>query len=270
MPRTRALTRKAEPFDRYAAYQNAVQSPEDDADFLKNTYRSLRGRAPKVLREDFCGTFALCCHWAGRDRMNRAVGVDIDPEPIGYGTRHNLSKLPETARNRVETVQSDVTKKPLPSADIACALNFSYFTFKTREILGRYLANCHDSLAKGGLLVLDAFGGSGCEGPSIERTRYGNLTYLWEQKNFDPVTNHADFGIHFKLRGKAIRKNCFTYAWRMWTIPEIRELLREAGFRDSKVYWEQEDRKGRGNGVFLPVERGEPCSTWIVYIVGIK
>ena len=42
-----------EKFDKYYYYQNAVQSPENDAEFLEQTYLELKGKKAKVLREDF-------------------------------------------------------------------------------------------------------------------------------------------------------------------------------------------------------------------------
>lgn len=33
-----------------------------------------------------------------------------------------------------------------------------------------------------------------------------------------------------------VLKHAFTYHWKMWTIPEILELLREAGFEEVHVW----------------------------------
>ena len=38
-----------------------------------------------ILREDFCGTFAICCEWAKSGATFEAHGVDLDPEPLQYG-----------------------------------------------------------------------------------------------------------------------------------------------------------------------------------------
>ena len=54
---------------------------------------------------------------------------------------------------------------------------------------------------------------------------------------------------------------------RLWTAPEIRELLIEAGFRNPTVYWEGEDEDGEGNGEFTPEEKGEADLAWIAYVV---
>ena len=46
--------------------------------------------------------------------------------------------------------------------------------------------------------------------------------------------------------------------------------MTEVGFQSTKVYWEGTDRKGRGNGEFTDVEKGESCLSWIAYIAGSK
>ena len=56
----------------------------------------------------------------------------------------------------------------------------------------------------------------------------------------------------------------------MWTIPEIREAMEDAGFSRSIVYWEGDDGEGGGNGIFSPTEKDENCKVWICYVVGVK
>ena len=46
----------AEKADRHILYEQAVQSVEDEIEFLGETFRALRSREPILLREDFCGT----------------------------------------------------------------------------------------------------------------------------------------------------------------------------------------------------------------------
>jgi hypothetical protein len=63
----------------------------------------------------------------------------------------------------------------------------------------------------------------------------------------------------------------FTYTWRLWTLPELREVLKEAGFERVTVYWQGTDEEtGEGNGEFLPVDRGDPDPAWIAYLVAEK
>ena len=59
-------------------------------------------------------------------------------------------------------------------------------------------------------------------------------------------------------------KDAFIYKWRLWSIPEVRELLAEAGFSRSEVYWEGED------DVFRKRETAASDPCWICYIVGVK
>jgi len=56
----------------------------------------------------------------------------------------------------------------------------------------------------------------------------------------------------------------------MYTAPELRDLLLEAGFSKATVYWEGEDEDGEGNGEFTPDEKGEADLAWIAYIVAEK
>ena len=51
-------------------------------------------------------------------------------------------------------------------------------------------------------------------------------------------------------------------------LPELREILLEAGFKRVSVYWEGTDEKsGEGNGEWTISERGEACQGWIAYLV---
>jgi hypothetical protein len=66
-------------------------------------------------------------------------------------------------------------------------------------------------------------------------------------------------------------RNAFIYDWRLWTLPEMQEIMTEAGFHDVHVLWEGSDRKTReGNGVFRRCTRGGDEEAWIAYVVGRK
>ncbi|MEK7382149.1 MAG: class I SAM-dependent methyltransferase, partial [Elusimicrobiota bacterium] len=72
-----------------------------------------------------------------------------------------------------------------------------------------------------------------------------------EQFGFDPVSGEARFAIHFKPKGRKKIKDVFRYDWRIWTLPEIRDLLAEAGFRKTHVYWEGNDGKAKMEPVWI-------------------
>ena len=259
-------------FDKYFYYQKSVQSPENDVVYLKDAYRELKGKNPKSLREDFCGTFLICCEWAKMHSDNQAIGVDLDPEPIKYGMENYLPDLKDYQQERVNVLQKNVLDPNLPQADIVAALNFSYSIFKTRDLLRQYYKNCYDTLNKDGILVCDIFGGSQCYEPNEEETEHTEhkFSYFWDQDSWDPVTNEGMFYIHFKRKGEKKREKVFTYDWRMWSIPEMREIMHEAGFSKTHVYWEGTTDDGEGDGEFKRVEKGEDCESWVAYVVGEK
>jgi hypothetical protein len=102
----------------------------------------------------------------------------------------------------------------------------------------------------------------------VERTRHSGFTYLWEQDQYDPIGNFARFHIHFKFHDRGGIRKAFTYEWRLWTIPEIRELLIEAGFRHVDIYWEGIDRRsGYGNSIFRKCTRATNSPGWIAFFV---
>ena len=258
------------PFDKYEFYSKAVQSPDEDVRFYRRIYKSLRGgKKPTVLREDFSGTGAICCEWVKLDKANRSCGLDLDLEPMTYGREHYIAKLTKHQQNRIALIQKNVLSPGLPRADIAVAVNFSYFFFKQRDVLKSYMQNVYKSLNRDGMFVLDIFGGSQCTDAIEDKTKHKEFTYYWDQKSFDPVTSEAYFEIHFRYKTKKY-EGVFVYDWRMWSITEIRELMSEVGFKETVVYWEGTDKKGNGNGVFKKVKHGEPCHSWIAYIAGLK
>lgn len=257
------------PFDRYAYYIKAVQSPEVDVEFMTDAYEELRGKKPKIFREDFCGTFALCCEWVKRSKDSRAIGVDLDPEPLAYGYEHYYNQLKADQQKRVKIIQGSVMTAQSDLADIVAAFNFSYYIFKSRMLLRQYFTRARKQLKPGGLLMLDCFGGKDCQEANVEKSKIGDFWYYWDQMNFDPVRNEALFHIHFKLKGEKLREKVFTYDWRIWTVPEIRETLMEAGFKHTHFYWEKPTKKGEGSGIFERTEKAdEDHDGWVAYVVG--
>ncbi|WP_374032233.1 class I SAM-dependent methyltransferase [Bdellovibrio bacteriovorus] len=256
-------------FDKYELYRKAVQSAENDVVFIWNTFRELKGKQPRVFREDFCGTFALSTEWIKLHPRHEAVGVDLDPEPMAYGKANYLTKLKPEQQKRMKLVEGNVLDPNLAKADIVAAMNFSYFCFKKREVLKKYFANVLKTLNKDGMFLVDIFGGSQCYEAIEDAIKHEGFTYYWDQTNFDPVTNEALFHIHFKVGGKKIEQ-VFTYDWRMWSISEVRDIMEEVGFKKTHVYWEGTAPDGSGDGNFTRVDHGEACQSWIAYVVGEK
>ena len=45
----------------------------------------------------------------------------------------------------------------------------------------------------------------------------------------------------------------FTYDWRYWSLPELTELLKEAGFADAQVFWDKSNDNDTEN--YQPTRR---------------
>ena len=254
-------------FDKYFYYKESVQNPKDEILFFKKTYKSFFKRTPRVFREDFCGTFYIGYEWVKAHPKNKAIVVDKDSQPLLYGKKHHLSKLTDSQKSRLRICNTDVLNQKLPGAEIISVNNFSYFIFKQRSLLLKYFKNAKRALAKQGLFIIDTFGGSECFEDNSERVEHKGFHYYWEQKNFNPISHQAQFYIHFKRRGEKKRERVFSYDWRLWSLPELKDILEEAGFSSLHVYWEQSDKNGEGTGFFKKSLKGEACETWIAYLV---
>jgi SAM-dependent methyltransferase len=257
--------------DRHVLYQESVQSPESDARFFSRYFKKEAGRPLRVLREDFCGTALLCCEFARLHQDNIAIGVDLEEATLRWAHVNNLSRLPPDIRKRVHLARANVLDLRRPRVDAVAAMNFSYSVFKTRKEFSRYMATVFASLAPGGMFFLDAWGGGEVQFILKERRRLHGFDYIWDQAAFDPITHEILCKIHFEFRDGTRLRNAFVYDWRLWTLPEMRELLTEAGFKDVHVLWEGTNRKtGKGNGVFRRVRRGGDEKAWVAYVVGRK
>lgn len=260
----------AEQYELHDLYEDAVQAVDAEVEFLDETFRELRGRDAVSFREDFCGTASAACEWVRSKPGRYAIGVDNEPSVLEWGREHRLGKLPEVDRARVKLLEDDVLTVETEQVDIIGAFNFSYFLFETRELLKSYFARCREALVDDGIMFLDCFGGPDAIEVQKEKTKFDYFTYIWDQAEFHPVTNHMRCHIHFKFPDGSKIKRAFSYSWRLYTAPELRDMLLEAGFGKVTVYWEGEDENGEGNGIFTPEAKGEADLAWIAYIVAEK
>jgi hypothetical protein len=257
--------------DKHALYELSVQDVSHEYDFINKTFRDIRGHNAHTLREDFCGTAKMSCEWVGNNSKNTAVGVDIDPEVLAWGKINNVSKLKSDARKRVTLLQNDVIRAKTKPAQIILAMNFSYQLFKQRGTLKKYFKAVHKSLADDGVFFLDAFGGYEAYSETSEKTKHKGFTYIWEQETYNPITGDMTCHIHFHFPDKSRMRKAFTYEWRLWTLPEIRELLAEANFSNVTVYWEGTDEEtGEGNGKYSPSLQGDADPSWVCYLTAEK
>jgi len=242
--------------DRHWLYQESVQSPGEHIKFFDMVYEKAHGKLPRILKEDFCGTAFMAADWVRERPDNIAIGVDLDEPTLEWGKEQNIAPLEAEEKERVILHLADVRDIDDPKVDIVAALNFSYFEAARR------------SLAPGGMLVLDMFGGWEAQMEVTDKTKYSGFTYIWEQTAYDPISHITQFQIHFKFHGGGGIKAAFEYNWRLWTIPELREILSEAGFEHVDIYWEGTDEDtDEGSGEFELVTEAENQPGWIAMLV---
>ena len=262
--------RTASNSDIHELYELSVQEPSADCDFVDQAWLEVRGRTARHLREDFCATAITAIEWVRRGSQNTSVGVDIDPEVLAVAERRIKSRLTPAQRKRMRIIEGDVMKTDTGLVDCVLATNFSYFVFKQRNKMKRYFRRVRETLVDDGLFILDAYGGSDSFLEMTEPREVDGFRYVWEQEHYNPITGDVINHITFRFPDGTSIKRAFTYEWRLWTLPEIQEMLKEAGFKDVTVYWEGSDEDGEGNGEFSPSRLGEACPGWVSYIVAAK
>lgn len=265
---------QAEQADRHKLYELSVQCVESEVDFVDATFKKIRKRRAKTLREDFCGTAGVCCEWVKRRTSNSATGVDLDPEVLQWGRDNNFEQLKKSARQRVRLIEANVLKYPPEPVDVVLAMNFSYWLLKDRKVLKSYFKRVHKALVDDGIFFMDAYGGydsfKEVEEPREVEDDKDGFTYTWEQAKFNPVTNNLLCHIHFDFPDGSSLKEAFTYDWRLWTLPEIKDLLIEAGFSKVTIYWQGWDEDGEPDGEFYATMDADADAGWISYITAEK
>jgi hypothetical protein len=263
--RKRKLAELADPHD---LYQRSVQDPESEIDFVLQTWNELRSRPAELLREDFCGTAYTACEWVRRDSAHYAIGIDLDSSVLAWGETHNLSTLKDRDRQRIELINGNVLEPLNESCDIVLAMNFSYFLFQTRDALREYFETVREGLSRDGIFFMDAYGGYDAPREIEESREVDEFVYIWDQAEFNPIDSSMTCHIHFEFPDASRLDKAFSYHWRLWTLPEIKEILLEAGFSQADVYWEGTDEETEeGNGIYETREVGEADAGWVCYIV---
>ncbi|CAN5862370.1 hypothetical protein BH11PLA1_BH11PLA1_09670 [soil metagenome] len=271
-------------------YEASVQEPEAEIDFLLHAFKKLNLPAPRRIREDFAASAINCMEWIASGPERAAIGVDLDRKVLlTDGNRRAAVRLTPAQRTRLSLVHADVLDDALlklPRVDAVLAYNFSYWCFTQRALMLRYFQQVRRALAPRGVFLLDFFGGSNVLVEMQERRRFrrlGGFTYVWDQSKYDPATGNYLTKIHFEFpgdrtpKGRAARKrkglaprkdikNAFTYAWRLWTLPELRDILHDAGFKTVTLFADGEDRKGNSTGVWNPVTALDADLSFLCYI----
>ncbi len=220
--------------DAFALYEQTVQSPCALIPLL----RHIHGGNPRVLGEDFAGTAALSRAWVTEIESGAAIAIDHDERALS-----RAAGVP-----RVTTFRLDLRAPlpPMPAApDVVFTGNFSIGELHTRVELVAYLRGALARLAAGGVFVCDTYGGeSAYRVGAVERTHVASdgalIRYTWEQREADPTTARVVNALHFRVvrGGDVVQEltDAFVYRWRLWSVPELRDALAEAGFGSSAVH----------------------------------
>jgi len=262
--------------NRYDLYEIAVQCPPIEAAFLD----AVHGQSPLVLGEDFAGAAAISRAWLDLDEDHRAIATDLDEEPLGHGVRRLVEARGKGAADRLTLRVRDALEVG-DRADVIASLNFGVCELHERDRLVTYLRNALFRLEAGGVMVCDLYGGVDAMMPGsseqVIETDGGELIYTWEQVETDPTTARVRNAIHFGLPDGTTIERAFEYDWRLWSPAELRDAMREAGFRATEVYAHYGDAMDEeGRLIVEPISSDaleglppvELDDQWVLYIVG--
>lgn len=194
----------------------------------------LHGGNPRVLHEDFCGSAAVSREWcAGGGR--RAVATDLHAPTLAFAEQRAGTRA-------IRFVRGSVLENPeaVPDADVVFAGNFSVGELGARADLLLYLTRGRQRLVDGGVLVCDVFGAP----PTSEKASTRRVVplgdgrsveYVWEQRCWRPWSGRVCCAVHFRVLrdGEVLESlpDAFEYSWRVWSVPELIDLMAEAGLR---------------------------------------
>lgn len=254
----------------FSLYESCVQNPELAVKLL----RGIHGASPRILAEDFCGTAALSRAWVRAIPHSRAIAADIDPAPLKRAKAEfakvrskSRGRSPAPAAQAVRILRADVlTSAPLAKtrADVLFVGNFSIGEIHDRATLVRYLARSRKRLLKSGVFVCDIYSGESAFRVGTTQREHiladgTRVKYTWEQRSADPFTARVENALHFRVfKGSELvrdLRDAFVYHWRLWSIPELRDAMLEAGFDHVDVYAQLPDAEDSDGNVYAsPVD----------------
>lgn len=253
--------------DKYDLYVRTFQSPDADLSFVERVFTKLNSTSPIALREDFCGTGVVAANWVKRSGSNSAIGIDIDSEPLRWFNENVVPKLSPDEQKRIEVVNDDLRTFKSEMVDCILALNHSFMTFKSRDVLKGYLESCRKSLSNGRVFIADIYAGSEARCPGMDFLQTDpSCKTIWCQSKFNPLTNEALNRVHFVFSDGSKLLDAFVYDWRLWSVAEMVELLLEVGFSSVSVF----DKMAEKSNACEPNQISNHASydNFEVYVVG--
>jgi hypothetical protein len=273
---------------RHDFYELCVQSPADLVPFLRAIIGNNSGEQASdlVLGEDFAGTAALSFAWVNDRPDARAIAVDIDADTLAYRGTHD----------RIDRITGDVRTATDPQHHACDAIfvgNFSIGEIHHRPGLVEYFRRSRERLTARehpGVFVCDTYGGESTYllgevhrdhpmpadwSDRFDLPRGCRVRYTWEQREANPLTARVVNVCHFRveLAGTILHEwpDAFVYTWRLWSVPELRDALTEAGFRETHVYAKLADAvDDQGRAYVTPVNDPDDLDdSFIVCVCGV-
>lgn len=252
---------------RHDLYEWCVQTPTMQARFLS----AVHGGSTRALCEDFCGPASIARAWILLGGGRTGAGVDRDPEPLTHArlrAREQGIQDEALALHERDILDADAR------ADVIAAFNFAVCELRERAALVAYLRSARARLEPGGVFAADVYGGSDAyaRGETVRavRTPIGEVIYTWEQRRADPLTGRVENAMHFRLPGGEVWRDAFVYDWRLWSVPELRDAMKEAGFTSTEVHVSYGGAiDGEGNPVPVAADEWEEIDeNFVAFVIG--
>lgn len=252
-------------------YETCVQSPRHVVDLL----RAIHGHEPRRLGEDFAGSGAVSRAWVELSDEHQAWCVDRDATALD-----RCSATP-----RVHTRVGDVLEEG-SHVDAIWVGNFSIGYHHDRASLLAYLRHTRSRLEPSGVFVCDTYGGESAylmgevhryhplpKHLAPDGTGAWRVRYTWEQRKADALTGMVTNALHFRIERAGVIEaehiDAFVYHWRLWSVPELRDAMADAGFVSTTVYGQLPDAvDDEGQPYIRPMEADDLDDNFIVCVAG--
>jgi len=158
------------------------------------------------------------------------------------------------------------------SVDVIWVGNFSIGYHHDRPGLLAYLGHVRTRLEAGGVFVCDTYGGESAfllgevhryhqlpKALAPDGTGGWRVRYTWEQREADPLTGMVTNALHFRVERAGVIEaeliDAYVYRWRLWSVPELRDAMAEAGLRHTAVYGQLPEAVDEGGRPYIrPIE----------------